>query len=305
MMGIRLDEPFPLYPDGFPPEIVEPFEDGDRPPDPGQRARVGDGDHRGAGRGAPPHGRTRSCTRAGTPSSRSRRHKDVVPLPTLYEWCRVGATAADGSAHGRPGHRPAVRGPDRERSSDRPSGGTSPCRLRARRCSTASRRPTCPCTGSARSATSSPDRGSRRAGTRTRTTTAIELTLDYLQRPCPGVRVHEPRGLRLEVRASQRPRRVREGDRGVRPAAPGPDRRARRRRPVHHRRPRLRPDHAIHGPHAGADAAARRRAAGRAARDRHARSRSAISDTRSPHLLGVEVEGLEGESFADRIGLGR
>jgi phosphopentomutase len=26
MMGIRLDEPFPVYPEGFPPEIVEPFE---------------------------------------------------------------------------------------------------------------------------------------------------------------------------------------------------------------------------------------------------------------------------------------
>src|SRR5512143_1422566 len=26
MMGIRLHRPFPLYPDGFPPEIVEPFE---------------------------------------------------------------------------------------------------------------------------------------------------------------------------------------------------------------------------------------------------------------------------------------
>jgi len=26
MMGIRLDEPFPLYPEGFPPEVIEPFE---------------------------------------------------------------------------------------------------------------------------------------------------------------------------------------------------------------------------------------------------------------------------------------
>jgi hypothetical protein len=26
MMGIRLDEPFPLYPNGFPPEVIEPFE---------------------------------------------------------------------------------------------------------------------------------------------------------------------------------------------------------------------------------------------------------------------------------------
>ena len=27
MMGIRLDRPFPLYPDGFPPEVLEPFEE--------------------------------------------------------------------------------------------------------------------------------------------------------------------------------------------------------------------------------------------------------------------------------------
>ena len=26
MMGIRLDDPFPLYPHGFPPEVIEPFE---------------------------------------------------------------------------------------------------------------------------------------------------------------------------------------------------------------------------------------------------------------------------------------
>ena len=26
MMGIELGEPFPLYPHGFPPEIIEPFE---------------------------------------------------------------------------------------------------------------------------------------------------------------------------------------------------------------------------------------------------------------------------------------
>ncbi len=26
LMGVRLEKPFPLYPDGFPPEIMEPFE---------------------------------------------------------------------------------------------------------------------------------------------------------------------------------------------------------------------------------------------------------------------------------------
>ena len=46
MMGIRLDEPFPLYPHGFPPEIVEPFERAIGRRGPGQRAGVGHRDHR-------------------------------------------------------------------------------------------------------------------------------------------------------------------------------------------------------------------------------------------------------------------
>jgi phosphopentomutase len=88
MMGIRLDRPFPLYPDGFPPEIVEPFE-------------------RGIGRGIlgnEPASGTEIIARLGEEHLRTGRpivytsgdsvfqiaaHVDVVSLATLYEWCRV------------------------------------------------------------------------------------------------------------------------------------------------------------------------------------------------------------------------
>ena len=83
---------------------------GDRPPDPRQRARVGDGDHRGAGGGAPPHGGTdRVHERRLRLPDRDAQGRRPAPDAVRVEPRR--ATAADGSAHGRQGHRPAVRGP--------------------------------------------------------------------------------------------------------------------------------------------------------------------------------------------------
>lgn len=88
MMGIRLDEPFPLYPDGFPREIVEPFE----------RA-IG---HRMLGN--EPASGTEIIARlgelhlatgdpivytSGDSVFQIACHKAVVPLERLYEWCRV------------------------------------------------------------------------------------------------------------------------------------------------------------------------------------------------------------------------
>ncbi len=79
MMGIRLDEPFPLYPHGFPPEIVEPFERAIGRGILGQRARIGNRDHRrGSARSTSPPA-SRSSTRAATPCSRSR---------ATSVWCR-------------------------------------------------------------------------------------------------------------------------------------------------------------------------------------------------------------------------
>ncbi len=87
MMGIRLDHPFPLYPSGFPPEIIEPFE-----AEIGKRVL-----------GNVPASGTEIIAELGDEHVRTGRpivytsgdsvfqiacHKDVVPLPTLYEWCR-------------------------------------------------------------------------------------------------------------------------------------------------------------------------------------------------------------------------
>jgi phosphopentomutase len=88
MMGIRLDDPFPVYPDGFPPEVIEPFE-------------------RAIGRnvlGNVPASGTEIIEALGEEHMRTRRpivytsgdsvfqiatHGSVVDLQTLYEWCRI------------------------------------------------------------------------------------------------------------------------------------------------------------------------------------------------------------------------
>jgi len=88
MMGIRLDEPFPLYPHGFPAEIMEPFEAGIGRPVLGNEpasgteiiARLGE-EHLASGRPI--------VYTSGDSVFQVAAHKDVVSLATLYEWCRV------------------------------------------------------------------------------------------------------------------------------------------------------------------------------------------------------------------------
>lgn len=88
MAGIVLDRPFPLYPRGFPPEVIEPFE-------------------RAIGRrvlGNVPASGTEIIERLGREHLATGDpivytsgdsvfqiacHVDVVPLETLYEWCRI------------------------------------------------------------------------------------------------------------------------------------------------------------------------------------------------------------------------
>jgi len=95
LMGLTLDTPFPLYPDGFPPEVLEPFE-------------------RAVGRKAL-HNRPASGTevieRYGEEHLRTGRpivytsgdsvfqiaaHEDVVPVATLYAWCDTARRILDG-----------------------------------------------------------------------------------------------------------------------------------------------------------------------------------------------------------------
>jgi phosphopentomutase len=131
MMGILLEEPFPLYPDGFPPEIVEPFE-----------AAIG---HRILGN-VPASGTEiiaelgEEHVRTGDPIVYTSgdsvfqiaTHKDVVPLSTLYEWSRVArrlltAEHTVGRVIARPFEGPVgafVRSPERRDFAVPPPGPT-------------------------------------------------------------------------------------------------------------------------------------------------------------------------------------
>jgi phosphopentomutase len=96
MMGVVLERPFPTYPHGFPPEVIEPFV-------------------RAIGRGvlcnAPASG-TEVIERFGAEHVRTGEpivytsadsvfqiacHEDVVPVPTLYEWCGTARAILTGS----------------------------------------------------------------------------------------------------------------------------------------------------------------------------------------------------------------
>ena len=88
MMGIRLDEPFPLYPEGFPPDLIEAFEReigrqvlGNRPASGTEIiAELGE-----------EHLRTGSpiVYTSGDSVFQIATHKSVVDLPQLYEWSRA------------------------------------------------------------------------------------------------------------------------------------------------------------------------------------------------------------------------
>ncbi len=108
MSGIVLDEPFPLYPDGFPPEIVEAFEE--------QIGREVLGNVPASGteiieRLGQEHLRTGKpiVYTSGDSVFQVATHTDLVPLPTLYEWCRVARRLLVGRAQRRAGDRQAVR----------------------------------------------------------------------------------------------------------------------------------------------------------------------------------------------------
>jgi phosphopentomutase len=95
MAGIVLTEPFPLYPKGFPPEVIEPFE-------------------RQIGRevlGNLPASGTEIIAKLGEEHMRTGKpivytsgdsvfqiatHVNVVALPTLYEWCRAARRLLNG-----------------------------------------------------------------------------------------------------------------------------------------------------------------------------------------------------------------
>jgi len=88
MMGIRLDEPFPLYPQGFPPEVIGPFEAaigrtvlGNVPASGTEIIAELGMDHLATGRPI--------VYTSGDSVFQVAAHVDVVPLTQLYAWCEI------------------------------------------------------------------------------------------------------------------------------------------------------------------------------------------------------------------------
>jgi phosphopentomutase len=131
MMGLRLDDPFPLYPHGFPPEVIEPFEDAIG------RGVLGNVPASGTeiiAELGPEHLRTGApiVYTSGDSVFQVAAHADIVPLETLYAWCRIARGLLTGShAVGRVIARPFegepgafVRRPERRDYSLPPPGPT-------------------------------------------------------------------------------------------------------------------------------------------------------------------------------------
>jgi phosphopentomutase len=120
VFGIVLERPFPLYPDGFPPEVMGPFEKdvgkkalGNRPASGTEIiAELGE-EHLRTGRPI--------VYTSGDSVFQIAAHKDVVPLGTLYEWCAIARRILDGEHRvGRVIARPFVGEPGRfERTHER------------------------------------------------------------------------------------------------------------------------------------------------------------------------------------------
>lgn len=95
MMGIRLDRAFPVYPDGFPPEVIEPFEAAIGRRVLGNVPASGTEIIEGLGEEHLRTGRPIVYT-SGDSVFQIACHERIVPLPTLYEWCRVARRLLSG-----------------------------------------------------------------------------------------------------------------------------------------------------------------------------------------------------------------
>jgi len=131
MAGIVLDRPFPLYPAGFPPEIMGPFQDRVGRPALGNVPASGTEIIAELG---PEHLRTGNpiVYTSGDSVFQIATHTDVVPLDQLYEWCQIARSLLVGEyAVGRVIARPFagkpgafVRRPERRDYSIPPPGPT-------------------------------------------------------------------------------------------------------------------------------------------------------------------------------------
>jgi phosphopentomutase len=88
MCGVVLDRPFPTYPNGFPPEVMKPFEEAVGQPALGNRAASGTQIIDELGEEHLATGRPIVYTSADSVFQIAA-HVRVVPLEQLYEWCRI------------------------------------------------------------------------------------------------------------------------------------------------------------------------------------------------------------------------
>jgi phosphopentomutase len=131
MAGVVLDRPFPTYPDGFPEDIIEPFEAAIGRAVLGNIAASGTEIIADLGEEHMRSGRPIVYTSADSVFQIAT-HVDVVPLEQLYEWCRAARAILTGPHlvgrviarpfSGRPGA--FVRTPDRRDYSVAPPGPT-------------------------------------------------------------------------------------------------------------------------------------------------------------------------------------
>jgi phosphopentomutase len=93
--GLIVERPFPTYPDGFPPEVIEPFERAVGTKVLGNRPASGTEIIEELGEEHLRTGRPIVYTSADSVFQIAA-HKDVVPLDRLYAWCRVARRILDG-----------------------------------------------------------------------------------------------------------------------------------------------------------------------------------------------------------------
>jgi len=95
MAGIILDRPFPTYPQGFPPEVIGPFEEAVGRSVLGNKAASGTEIIDELGEEHLRTGRPIVYTSADSVFQIAA-HKDVVPLEDLYRWCGIARGILDG-----------------------------------------------------------------------------------------------------------------------------------------------------------------------------------------------------------------
>lgn len=93
--GLVVERPFPTYPEGFPPEVIEPFERAVGLPVLGNEAASGTEIIDRLGEEHVRTGRPIVYTSADSVFQIAA-HKEVVPLDRLYEWCRLARGILDG-----------------------------------------------------------------------------------------------------------------------------------------------------------------------------------------------------------------